>query len=158
MQRQLCVARSARPAARCRGGATGRRIIIICKQASERVRARGASRDRAPLAAAAAASRRARQSAAERRRVHMHADRPRATRHAHNWRDRELRFPFCLFFACVLRTVLFPRQRDEEKKEARMDRAREGTEFASYTKVLWQNVQVCPSSGIEAFGFCGLFS
>lgn len=76
------------------------------------------SRDRARLAAAPAASPRApvrrRHPTRAAARTHTHARRTRAHR-----RDRELRFPFCLFFACVLRTVLCFRGSETKKKRRR---------------------------------------
>lgn len=140
MQRQLCVARSARSRplrSGCRG-ATGP-IIIICKQARAGAGG-GGVRGVVTWPAAIGCGRwqlRRRAPVLRRQSTRMYArctlSRPR---HAHHWRDRDLHPFLFIFRARPSGRFVFRRQRDEEKKEARMDQATgEGT-AGSYTKVL----------------------
>lgn len=124
MQRQLCVARSSRSSGRAvaaaasgavpraAGGATPALLLLFV---NKRVRARGGRHVTPllapPLADAAAAATRAPVRRRHSPRIHartlLRAAR-RHTRTTHAIANSSL--PFCLFFACVLRTVLFSRQ------------------------------------------------
>lgn len=158
MQRQLCVARSARSRPRgVEAAPPGGRIIIICKQANKRVRARGASRDRAPLAAAAAAS--TTRAPVRRRtspRTHARRSPPRDATRAQLTRSRTP-IPFLFIFRL--------RPSDRFVSEAARRRKKGGADGSSErrygVRVLHKSFVECkcvPSSGVEAFGFCGLYS